>query len=278
MSKGNLTKLVQTAKSLLVTDPDWYKSFKERPNNLRSISEEVTGNSSPLLNNRDVYEAAGVLARLQLVSRWMGPSKSTTLTVTPEKDTIISNKVFKESTRRALQQFLNETDWIRYGGEDSFLTNVAKDLSRAVISAGGKSRATSGSRKASKVSTTIRRGELANRVTENKDSSEFDISLISLINAKLPPAVRANMGQNGALFNRTGRFSESVRVAGVENTPQGYPRLLYTYQRAPYDVFDPVIGSLPWATPGRDPKKLIDKSIRDIAKDMAIGRFYTRRI
>ena len=37
------------------------------------------------------------------------------------------------------------------------------------------------------------------------------------------------------------------------------------------------VGNTRWATPERDPRILIDKSIREIAAQFAIGRFYTRR-
>ena len=37
-------------------------------------------------------------------------------------------------------------------------------------------------------------------------------------------------------------------------------------------------GEAPWASPDRDPRKLIDESIREIAAQMAVGRFYTRRV
>jgi hypothetical protein len=46
---------------------------------------------------------------------------------------------------------------------------------------------------------------------------------------------------------------------------------------APYDVFDRVRGAMPWNTPNRDPKTLIAEAIRKIAKDLQIGRFYTKR-
>ena len=71
------------------------------------------------------------------------------------------------------------------------------------------------------------------------------------------------------LENRTGRFAGSVRITDITRTPQGFPSIGYTYQRAPYDKFE--------TDPDRDPRKLIDKSIREIAAQYAIGRFYTRR-
>ena len=81
-----------------------------------------------------------------------------------------------------------------------------------------------------------------------------------------------------ALVNRTGRFANSVRLTDIIQTPRGYPSFGYTYQKDPYEVFEMgAQGSAPWATPDRDPRFLIDKSIREIAAQFAIGRFYTRR-
>ena len=37
-------------------------------------------------------------------------------------------------------------------------------------------------------------------------------------------------------------------------------------------------GDAKWATPERDPRAVIDKSIRELATQFALGRFYTRRI
>ena len=99
---------------------------------------------------------------------------------------------------------------------------------------------------------------------------------IAIINKELPDTVRKNM-QSPQLVNRTGRFAESVRITGVVQTPKGYPSIGYTYQRNPYGVFEDGGGSAPWANGERDPRELIDKSIREIAAQMAIGRFYTRR-
>ena len=102
-------------------------------------------------------------------------------------------------------------------------------------------------------------------------------SLQALINAKLPQTVAKNMGPP-ALENRTGRFASSVHITDVSRTAQGYPSIGYNYQRNPYQVFEMSHGDPRWATPDRDPRKLIDSSIREIAAQLAIGRFYTRRI
>ena len=80
------------------------------------------------------------------------------------------------------------------------------------------------------------------------------------------------------LQNQTGRFAESVRATDIMATNKGFPSIGYTYQRDPYQVFEDGAGAPPWANGQRDPRSLIDKSIREIAAEFAIGRFYTRRV
>ena len=109
-----------------------------------------------------------------------------------------------------------------------------------------------------------------------KGPAQQPLQLIGIINKELPATVRKNM-QLPALQNRTGRFADSVRVTDVIQTPKGHPSIGYTYQRNPYQVFENTSGG-PWANGERDPRELIDKSIREIAIQFAIGRFYTRRV
>ena len=103
------------------------------------------------------------------------------------------------------------------------------------------------------------------------------LRLIGIINKSLPDVVRKNMQRPG-LQNRTGRFAESVKLTDVIQTPKGMPSFGYTYAKNPYQVYEMGVGSAPWATPERDPRKLIDRSIREIAAQFALGRFYTRRV
>jgi hypothetical protein len=100
---------------------------------------------------------------------------------------------------------------------------------------------------------------------------------IAMINKKLPDTVRKKMNAP-ALENRTGRFANSVKVTDIVQTPKGFPSVGYTYAKNPYEVFEMGKGSAPWASPERDPRKLIDASIREIAVQLAIGRFFTRRV
>jgi len=102
------------------------------------------------------------------------------------------------------------------------------------------------------------------------------LALVAAINKKLPQTVLKNMNAPG-LESRTGRFAKSAEITDIMMTPQGFPSIGYTYQRNPYGVFEDGSGKAPWANGQRDPRKLIDRSIREIAAEFAIGRFYTRR-
>jgi hypothetical protein len=116
------------------------------------------------------------------------------------------------------------------------------------------------------------------KITKTRKSSANSsmISLMALLNKKLPDAVRKNMGAPG-LTNVTGTFANSIRITDISKTPKGFPSIGYTYMKDPYQVFEVGTGGYPWATTARDPRKLIDRSIREIAAGLALGRFYTRR-
>tara|TARA_R110000772_G_scaffold264470_1_gene385037 strand:+ start:594 stop:1889 length:1296 start_codon:yes stop_codon:yes gene_type:complete len=116
------------------------------------------------------------------------------------------------------------------------------------------------------------------RVKKTKKQSAIQpLHLIGLINKELPSTVRKNM-QSPQLVNRTGRFANSVEITDIVQTPKGFPSFGYTYQRDPYQVFEDGGGAAPWANGQRDPRRLIDRSIRELAVQFAIGRFYTRRV
>ena len=110
-----------------------------------------------------------------------------------------------------------------------------------------------------------------------RSASSQPLMLLAALNKKLPDTVRKNMNAP-ALENRTGTFAESVKVTDVMQTAKGFPSIGYTYKRNPYQVFEVGTGDDRWATPERDPRKLIDRSIREIAAEFAVGRFYTRRV
>jgi hypothetical protein len=113
--------------------------------------------------------------------------------------------------------------------------------------------------------------------TAKKGVAGAPLALLAAINKELPETVRKNMN-SPSLQNQTGRFAESVRATDIMATNKGFPSIGYTYQRDPYQVFEDGAGAPPWANGQRDPRSLIDKSIREIAAEFAIGRFYTRRV
>ena len=100
------------------------------------------------------------------------------------------------------------------------------------------------------------------------------LRLIALLNQRLPDTIVNNMG-SPALENRTGRFASSVKITDISRTTQGYPSIGYTYRKDPYQTFEP---GYQQGSTELDPRKLINASIREIAAEFAIGRFYTRRV
>lgn len=115
------------------------------------------------------------------------------------------------------------------------------------------------------------------QVRKKQGSQRSLVAYLNEINKRLPGKVEDNMVPP-ALESRTGRFAQSVRAVDINQTKQGYPTIGYTYQKNPYQIFEQVRGQKPWASPERDPRNIIDKSMREIAVELALGRFYTRRI
>ena len=100
-------------------------------------------------------------------------------------------------------------------------------------------------------------------------------NILGVLNNQLPERVASNMGEP-RLVNRTGRFAQSVRATDVSQTAQGFQSIGYTYDRGRYGVFESTSGTSR-ASIERDPRPLIDQSIREIVIGFGLGRIYTRR-
>ncbi len=100
-------------------------------------------------------------------------------------------------------------------------------------------------------------------------------AIMGMLNQKLPQQVADNMGAP-RLENVTGRFAQSVRVTDIMRTPQGFPSIGYTYAKEPYQVYESTSGTR-FSDPIRDPRPLIDVSIRELVAQFGLGRLYTRR-
>jgi len=114
------------------------------------------------------------------------------------------------------------------------------------------------------------------KAIQSKSNHADLTTLLGLLNARLPETVAKNMG-DPRLNYRTGRFADSTRVVEVTKTPQGFPSIGYTYERDPYQVYESTSGTR-FANSDRDPRKIIDGSIREIASQMFLGRLFTRRV
>jgi len=134
------------------------------------------------------------------------------------------------------------------------------------------------SSKSSKGRDRVKVGQIAvaskKRPKRDDNPASSPLHMMVAINKRLPQVVAQNM-QSPHLNYQTGRFAESVRVTDVVKTPKGFPSVGYTYAKFPYQTFE---AGYAQADLGLDPRKLIDKSIREIATELAIGRFFTRRV
>ena len=79
------------------------------------------------------------------------------------------------------------------------------------------------------------------------------------------------------LENQTGRFAQSVRAIDVTTTAQGFPSIGYTYMKERYGPYESTSGTR-FSDVDRDPRPLIDQSIREIVIGFGLGRLYTRRL
>ena len=151
--------------------------------------------------------------------------------------------------------------------KDSFTGKKAKPskkpkVSRKVIRVRGKSKTVLGKEKG-----------------KGKESSTADqwslAKLRSYIDGRLPAEVRRNMGKDGALRNRKGRFSSSVELVSLTEAQQTIVAK-YTYMLSPYQTFENT-GRRRWPL-AYNPKDLIAKSIRNLAKGRIEQKLTLRRV
>lgn len=112
---------------------------------------------------------------------------------------------------------------------------------------------------------------LKTKIRARKSKKKFimpTVSLKAIINRSLADFIQSKMQASIALSspaylrNQTGRFSESARLLTLNRQQTGAFVGVYTFMDDPYGVFLPG-GKL--GTPGRNPMRYIEGSIRDIA-------------
>lgn len=189
------------------------------------------------------------------------PTKSYSPPLTDRVLAIVTNNVIKK-IRKAKGAKVKGTYSSRIKGKEEWQQKIKSEISSKI--------ATEGFPKIKLKKATVRKRTPAS-------SAMSPLNLLAYINARLNKKVAENMGQP-ALEYRTGRFAESVIATDIIQTREGFPSVGYTYRKDPYQIFEIGAGSPPWATPERDPRPLIDRSIREIAAEVFVGRLYTRRI
>lgn len=265
-------------------------------NALTSIGKLTTIENSKgeLVANSTLGALVADTKLLKIVSEFRANKKVYTVTVADEASKNnrgkAEDKRAQKITQEALREFLAEkVDWKNQKSSDSymeFLTNtIIEEASKSKYYKGKKVRPNTkgssasvalGSNKKEK-STVIRETESIRLAGAGPSERKSPVNLIALINAKLPEEIRSRMN-SPALVWRTGRFANSVQAIKQNATRNQGTSIEYTYQRSPYQVFERTLGRAPWNTPERDPRDLIDASIRSIAAGIMQGRFYTRRV
>lgn len=211
-----------------------------------------------------------------------------------------------QKLKPTIMRNLKKHDWANQPGSDSYmeaLESLLVNTSIETLTKGKRGKLRKGTKR--RIDATPNKGSFTNKGSLKKPSSTIKgkgsgkkvrapqdnsqkssrtpnkvqnwSSLLPILNAKLTPRVIANM-RYPSLVNRTGTFASSAKVINIEQTREGFPTFVFDYERDPYNVFDKTQGRAPWNTPERDPRALVDKSLREVLKEMAIGRFYTRRV
>lgn len=123
-----------------------------------------------------------------------------------------------------------------------------------------KTRRVKGKKKRYPIGATAAVAKRTKRPASGVPQGQNVMALKELLNKLLPPQVLKNMGLP-RLVNRTGRFKDSAEITNIVMGPRGGMVIDYTYQRYPYEVFEP--GNR-LGNQYRDPRHVIGLSIREI--------------
>lgn len=162
----------------------------------------------------------------------------------------------------------------RLKGSPSFLEMLYGSLKNSFLGKKTKNQKFSSKAK-TRIVPRFKKSDTSPKLIDKRKDAE-DISLVrlhTLINLNLHDQIRRNMGKGrskNVLNYRTGRFAKSARASAIVNSREGYLDVFYSYQRFPYDTFLPG-GRL--YKPGRNPKTIIGKSIRQLATEFVSNNF-----
>lgn len=204
---------------------------------------------------------------------YVRPESATFNNLQSAYETALLNRV-----KDAFKKVIESNDWANQGGSDTLIDAIAKDLMGTAARRGAKvslaGKKQTKARTVAKATSIVERktkvtrgaGNIGGQVTptEPQQSAVSLQSLLPFLNQNLPEIIKSRMGQAGRLVNRTGRFAESARVVSIDGDV-----VSYTYMRNPYEVFE--------GNSARDPRPLIEGSIRELAVGLIQQRFSVRR-
>jgi len=261
---------------------------------VKTTSKRQTKTQSPLLRilaevktNPRVDKVKTISFKADVVVREQGVDSNRN--IQSAKEFALINSIKKQ-----IKALVDSEDWTNFSTSPSAIEITRQSILNVAKKSGGKVKVSQSNIKSSNYKTkkeiietstntvekdtgiSLRGGKVARAPTQESSRQKNWSSFIPIINARLTDTVAKNM-KSPRLNFRTGRFAQSAKVVNVEQTREGFPSFVFDYERDPYDVFDRTLGRRPWNTPQRDPRALVDISVREIVREMAIGRFFTRR-
>ena len=190
-----------------------------------------------------------------------------------------THKIATKEMKRIADEYLKERGFTR-GGQKIKVKNVPKKPKKS------KRRGTAQKPKATiksvvtkimaiKATPVGRQKEKGQGKQASTDGARELARLRTYIQGRLPAEVRRNMGRDGALRNRKGRFSNSVKLLSLHQAPKSVVAK-YTYMLRPYSTFENT-GERRWRL-SYNPKTLIAKSIRKLAQGRIEQKLTVRRV
>lgn len=256
----NLVELIEKVNNYSVQERDFTVAVKRDLDTIKGLDYSIELEYEPIGLNQEKGRIAAKLGEL-------------------------FKSLVEEETKR-VEEFLSGLNVEDFRGSPSFIEDLENLIADTIdpkrkakkTRRGGstKGRMQAGQKKKTtrkKLKTPVNPGKRAERKNV-KEQNISPISLLTIINNKLPDTVAKNM-VFPRLQYQTGRFANSVRAVDVQTTKQGFPSIGFTYQKFPYQTFEPGFAQ---GNSDRDPRKLIDASIREIATKLVVGRLYTRRV
>ena len=149
----------------------------------------------------------------------------------------------------------------------------AKKQKTKATPVGKKKRATKVKRAVANKKVKKPRKQTVKRGTGARMPAHSPVALMHLLNKILPTELQKNMTgvYPRSLEYRTGRFAQSAEVTSVVPFSK-MTQIQYTYQKDPYAVFETGSGN-PLASGGRDPRRIIGSTIREIAQEIMGEKF-----